>query len=254
MIYSICIKYTFNQEDVEDNYQEALINFFKYMDSYDPRRPVKTWIYAVTQRLMTDLNNRNRNRLLPDENVDVSELKSTLLYDDEPSEACLGIDNYEQYYNDDILWALRRLKPIYREPLLLQQAGYKIGEITDILHRKGMLQSKNIETVKSRLFLAKNQLRNLLTRDGEKEWAESARRVSSDLCGTRCGATSLSPQAEGPYVCWKPVLIGWRKSDNGQWRTSGRFLHMPGLYHLWLRRFLSQTLGRGALFRAESRE
>ena len=155
LIYSICIKYTFNQEDVEDNYQEALINFFKYMDSYDPR-------------LMTDLNNRNRNRLLPDENVDVSELKSTLLYDDEPSEACLGIDNYEQYYNDDILWALRRLKPIYREPLLLQQAGYKIGEITDILHRKGMLQSKNIETVKSRLFLAKNQLRNLLTRDGEK--------------------------------------------------------------------------------------
>ena len=117
LIYSICIKYTFNQEDVEDNYQEALINFFKYMDSYDPRRPVKTWIYAVTQRLMTDLNNRNRNRLLPDENVDVSGLKSTLLYDDEPSEACLGIDNYEQYYNDDILWALRRLKPIYREPL-----------------------------------------------------------------------------------------------------------------------------------------
>lgn len=168
LIYSICIKYTFNQEDVEDNYQEALINFFKYMDSYDPRRPVKTWIYAVTQRLMTDLNNRNRNRLLPDENVDVGDLKSTLLYDDEPSEACLGIDNYEQYYNDDILWALRRLKPIYREPLLLQQAGYKIGEITDILHRKGMLQSKNIETVKSRLFLAMNQLRNLLTRDGEK--------------------------------------------------------------------------------------
>ena len=77
LIYSICIKYTFNQEDVEDNYQEALINFFKYMDSYDPRRPVKTWIYAVTQRLMTDLNNRNRNRLLPDENVDVGGLKST---------------------------------------------------------------------------------------------------------------------------------------------------------------------------------
>lgn len=96
-------------------------------------------------------------------------LKSTLLYDDEPSEACLGIDNYEQYYNDDILWALRRLKPIYREPLLLQQAGYKIGEITDILHRKGMLQSKNIETVKSRFVPGqRDQLRNLLTRDGEK--------------------------------------------------------------------------------------
>lgn len=36
LIYSICIKYTYNQEDIEDNYLEALANFFKYMDSYDP--------------------------------------------------------------------------------------------------------------------------------------------------------------------------------------------------------------------------
>ena len=50
LIYSICIKYTYNQEDIEDNYLEALANFFKYMDSYDPARPVKTWIYAVTKR------------------------------------------------------------------------------------------------------------------------------------------------------------------------------------------------------------
>ena len=42
LIYSICIKYTYNQEDIEDNYLEALANFFKYMDSYDPARPVKT--------------------------------------------------------------------------------------------------------------------------------------------------------------------------------------------------------------------
>lgn len=52
LIYSICIKYTYNQEDIEDNYLEALANFFKYMDSYDPARPVKTWIYAVTKRLV----------------------------------------------------------------------------------------------------------------------------------------------------------------------------------------------------------
>ena len=49
LIYSICIKYTYNQEDIEDNYLEALANFFKYMDSYDPARPVKTWIYGRDQ-------------------------------------------------------------------------------------------------------------------------------------------------------------------------------------------------------------
>lgn len=168
LIYSICIKYTFNQEDIEDNYMEALTNFFKYMDSYDPARPVKTWIYAVTKRLVADLNSRNRNRTPADDNVDIGELRSSLLFDDEPTENCMGMDNYREFYGDDILWALDRLKPIYREAFLLQQAGYKIGEIMEITYRGGTLQTRNIETVKSRLFLAKSQLRNLLTRDGER--------------------------------------------------------------------------------------
>lgn len=168
LIYSICIKYTYNQEDIEDNYLEALVNFFKYMDSYDPARPVKTWIYAVTKRLVADLNNRNKSRMPPDDNIDISEISSSLPGEDEPSENCMGMDNYHKYYNDDILWALDRLKPIYKEALLLQQAGYKIGEIMEITYRNGTLQTRNVETVKSRLFLAKTQLRKLLTRDGEK--------------------------------------------------------------------------------------
>ena len=83
LIYSICIKYTYNQEDIEDNYLEALVNFFKYMDSYDPARPVKTWIYAVTKRLVADLNNRNKSRMPPDDNIDISEISSSKL--DAPS-------------------------------------------------------------------------------------------------------------------------------------------------------------------------
>lgn len=168
LIYSICIKYTYNREDIEDNYIEALANFFKYMDSYNPERPVKTWIYAVTKRLIADLNNRNRNRLPADENVDIREVSSSLLDETEPSGNRMGMDNYREFYNDAILWALDRLKPIYREAFLLQQAGYKIGEIMEITYRNGTLRTLNIETVKSRLFLAKAQLRKLLTEDGEK--------------------------------------------------------------------------------------
>ena len=154
LIYSICIKYTYNQEDIEDNYLEALANFFKYMDSYDPARPVKTWIYAVTKRLVADLNNRNRNRMPPDDNIDISEISSSLSDEDEPSGNSMGMDNYREFYNDDIL--------------LLQQAGYKLGEIMEITYNNGTLQTRNVETVKSRIFLAKTQLRKLLTRDGEK--------------------------------------------------------------------------------------
>lgn len=168
LVYSICIKYTYNQEDVEDNYVEALVNFFKYMDSYDPAKPVKTWIYAVTKRLVADLNKRNKTRTPPDDRVDIKELRSTLPDEGNPSANSMGMHNYKDYCGDDVLWALEQLKPIYREAFLLQQAGYKISEIMEITYRNGTLQTKNVETVKSRLFLAKAQLRKLLTRDGEK--------------------------------------------------------------------------------------
>ncbi|MFR2062324.1 MAG: hypothetical protein ACLS37_10890 [Alistipes sp.] len=40
--------------------------------------------------------------------------------------ATLWMENYREFYSDDILSALDSLKPIYREALLLQQAGYKL--------------------------------------------------------------------------------------------------------------------------------
>lgn len=163
----MCIQFTWNREDIEDNYSEALVNFFRYIESYDPQRPLKTWIYAVTKRLLADLNSRNQNRLPPNENVDVQDITGCIPDEEEPGENCMGIHNYEEYYNDAILAALNQLKPVYREALLLQQAGYKLGEIMEIAYRNGSLKNRNIETVKSRLFLAKSQMRKLLTRDGE---------------------------------------------------------------------------------------
>lgn len=167
LIYKMCIQFTWNQEDVEDNYSEALVNFYRYIESYDPQRPLKTWIYAVTKRLLADLNARNQHRLLPNDNVDVQDLAGVLPDDDEGGENCMGMENYREYYNDAILAALDRLKPTYREALLLQQAGYKLGEIMEIAYRNGTLKNRNIETIKSRLFLAKSQMRKLLTRDGD---------------------------------------------------------------------------------------
>ncbi|MCD8252930.1 MAG: RNA polymerase sigma factor [Phocaeicola dorei] len=163
----MCIQFTWNQEDIEDNYSEALVNFYRYIESYNPQRPLKTWIYAVTKRLLSDLNSRNQNRLLPNDNIDVQDLAGVLPDEDEPNENYLGMDNYREHYNDTILAALDQLKPAYREALLLQQAGYKLGEIMEIAYRNGSLKNRNIETVKSRLFLAKSQMRKLLTRDGE---------------------------------------------------------------------------------------
>lgn len=164
LIYSICIKYTFEDSNIEDNYSEVLANFFRYIESYNPERPLKSWIYAVTQRHVFDLNKRN-SLMKASDNVDVGDLPD-MTDEGDISGNFMGMENYHRYYNDDILNALEKLAPIHKEALLLQQAGYKMEEIVEISFQNGNLKSKNMDTIKSRIFLAKKQMRNLITQDG----------------------------------------------------------------------------------------
>lgn len=79
------------------------------------------------------------------------------------------MDNWREMYSDEILAVLDEMKPIYRDALLLQQAGYSLIEITDIEFEKGTLSSRNIDTVKSRLFLARQYMKERITRDGKRK-------------------------------------------------------------------------------------
>lgn len=165
LIYALCIRYTFRREDIADNYNEVLVNFYRYIHTYNPERSIQTWLHIVTKRFVYDLN--LRRRLPTTDDVSIYDLPAGVLSGEDTHTNSMGMDNYREFYNDDILRALGQLKPIYREALLLQQAGYKLHEIMEITFRNGTLKSRNIETVKSRLFLAKQQLRELITRDGE---------------------------------------------------------------------------------------
>lgn len=167
LVYRLCIRYTFSQENIADNYSEALVNFFRYITTYDPQRSLLNWIHIVTKRFVME-QNRRHGRLPVSENVDISKLSSSLSDEDETHGNAMGMDNYREFYNDDILAALDQLKPIYREALLLQQAGYKLEEIVEISYRNGNMKSRSMDTMKSRIFLAKQQMRKLITPDGEK--------------------------------------------------------------------------------------
>jgi RNA polymerase sigma factor (sigma-70 family) len=167
LVYRLCIRYTFLQEDIADNYNEVLVNFFKYIATYDPRRCILNWIHIVTKRFVME-QNRRHGRLPVAESVDVFKLAPSLSNEDETHGNAMGMDNYREFYNDDILAALDQLKPIYREALLLQQAGYKLEEIVEISYRNGNMKSRSMDTMKSRIFLAKQQMRKLITPDGEK--------------------------------------------------------------------------------------
>jgi RNA polymerase sigma factor (sigma-70 family) len=167
LIYKLCIKYTFCGSDVEDNFNEVLINFYKYIETYDTSKSIQTWLHIVTKRFINDMNHRN-SRFKRNDDIDISQITNFHIGEGQDDELNMQEGNYRELYNDDILNALEQLRPIYREALLLQQAGYKLNEIMEIAYKNGSLKTKNIETVKSRLFLAKQQMRELISRDGEK--------------------------------------------------------------------------------------
>ena len=165
LVYKLCIKYSYSPSDIEDNYNEVLINFFKYIETYDPSRPIQAWLHIITKRFVGDRNVK-RNSFKCTEDVDVSQIADSFTGEGQ-MDVCPDTGNYHLLYSDEVLGALEQIKPIYREALLLQQAGYKLHEIMEIAYRNGSLRIKNIDTIKSRLFLAKQQMRQLIDRDGK---------------------------------------------------------------------------------------
>ena len=169
LVFSLSIRFSRNPQDIRENYTESLTNLFRYIHTYNPEKSLANWIFICTKRLIYDLD-RKRAQWKTTDDVDPERIVSHHAEDSsEVSYNFLGIHNYMEYYSDDVLRALAKLKPIYREALLLQQAGYKLEEIMEIAHRNGSLKNPNIETVKSRLFLAKLKMRQMIDRDGNSK-------------------------------------------------------------------------------------
>lgn len=166
LVYKMSIRFTNRWEHVEENYNECLANLFRYIHTYNPEKSLQNWIFICCKRLIHDLDQR-RAAFRTTDDLPPERIASHYAEDaTQLSGNCMGLDNYTELYNDDILRALTRLNPIYREALLLQQAGYKLEEIMEITFRNGTLRTPNIETVKSRLFLAKLKMRQMIDRDG----------------------------------------------------------------------------------------
>lgn len=169
MIYKLCIRYSYKPCNVQENYTEVLANFYRRIETYDPSKPIRTWLHIVTKRQIRAIEKRRQAYIDRDnDDNDIEDYSESIIDDFTVSSNVMSIDNYRELYNDDILSVLDELKPIHRDAFLLQQAGYALNEIVEIEYQKGSLKSKNIETIKSRLFFARQYLQRNLTRDGER--------------------------------------------------------------------------------------
>lgn len=168
MIFKLCKDYSWNHHNVEENYSEVMTNFYRRIDTYDTTRPIKAWIHTCVKHQVWACERQRQAHNNKSDDNDIDDFKDDLLCDDHVSMNVLGVENWRDYYNQDIVEVLDELKPRHRDALILQEAGYSLKEIAEIEYKKGSLKSPNIETIKSRLRLARQHLKNNITKDGKR--------------------------------------------------------------------------------------
>ena len=64
-VYNLAYRMLGNGPEAEDAAQEAFIRAYKYLDSYDPKRPFSTWLFSIASHYCIDQLRRRRIDWLP---------------------------------------------------------------------------------------------------------------------------------------------------------------------------------------------
>lgn len=142
-----------NLELAEEVYQETMIEVWKKAKSFDGRSSPATWVYGIARHKALDMFRKHREEpvdpeefgQLPDTQPDVSEVLE------------------QKNLAENIQKVLKRLSQVHREVIeLTYYQGYSIEEIAKIT---GCPEG----TVKTRMFHARRQIKELLIVSGIKE-------------------------------------------------------------------------------------
>jgi len=146
-VYNVIMRVTGNREDASDATQSAFFKAYRNLDSFKPEHRFFSWVCRIGVNEALNLMKRER--------------RSTLL-DFEPRSSHPGPEAVAagRETGDQIQVALQELTPDYRVVVVLRHfQGFTYQEISDTLEIP-------LKTVKSRLFSARQALRELLVRDG----------------------------------------------------------------------------------------
>lgn len=173
MVLSLTRKYTDHPGNVDENFSIVLTEFYKYIQSYKPERSLKTWIHICTKRCCQEQNKRRYEQ--GSKFSDNDPYSSTVAREHVVPTGAFQAHDMSNCLSDEIVTALRMIQPHKLSAFILQVQGYTIKEITDIEFMRGHLKRKNEENVKSRIFQARKELKELLNRDGtlRSEWLKN---------------------------------------------------------------------------------
>jgi len=140
-VYNVALRMLGNVQDAEDVTQTVFGNAFSELDSYDPKYRFFSWIYRMTLNESLNTLKRRRNVVSLDGSFDV------------PANAT---SDSSAAAEERVGRALLELKPDDRAVVVLKHfVSFSYDEISDVL-------GVPVKTVKSRLFTARERLRQVL--------------------------------------------------------------------------------------------
>jgi len=146
-LFSVAYRITGSVEDAMDATQNAFVNAYEKLHTFDPSYRFFSWIYRIAVNQSLNLVGRRRDQTTFDEDAPAVEPN--------PSEVFETTE-----IRGHLKRALLELQPHYRTVIVLKHLeGFSYREIGELLE----IPEK---TVKSRLFTARQRLRVILTERG----------------------------------------------------------------------------------------
>ncbi len=138
-IYTVCYMFSTDSDEVDDLFQESLINLWRGFDGFEHRSDIKTWIYRVTLNTCITMDRKKRRQPETSLTMDIN----------------LFRDNDDDTKQVDMLHQrISQLKPFDRAIVLLWLENLSYEEIGQIVG----ISTKNVSV---RLFRIKEQLKQM---------------------------------------------------------------------------------------------
>ena len=146
-LQSFALNFTRNSEDAKDLTQETMLKAITYSNYYTPQTNFRAWVFTIMRNIFINQYRRK--------------VKSRMIFDNSKDLYLLNNSNDSENSTLNLLSEKEVNKQIgtlgheYKKPFEMHFQGFKYKEIADQL-------GIPIGTVKSRIFIARKKLMNLL--------------------------------------------------------------------------------------------
>jgi RNA polymerase sigma-70 factor (ECF subfamily) len=154
-LYNFAFHLTFDEENANDLVQETYLKAYRFIDSYQKGTNSKAWLFKI---LKNEFINGYRKKAKQPHSLDFDSLLSYHESDDPQYVGSLDLRHeiFQNMMGDEITTAMNRLPDEFKTIIILCDVeGFTYEELSKILDIP-------IGTVRSRLFRARNMLKELL--------------------------------------------------------------------------------------------